>query len=129
MKLWMKIAIVVVIVLIGVGVGFKLKLKAMEKKVQADFDQMKKIELSTIKNGEYSGSYGEFTNAATVKVTVEAAKITKVEVTEQKAGPSYEAADIPNRIVAAQDLKVDVVTGASTSSRVTCLAAYEALSK
>lgn len=129
MSLWQKIAVVLILLVLIAGVGFNLKLKAMEKKVHTDFDAMQPIVLSQITDGVYEGAYGEFTTFAAVAVTVKEAKIVSIELTDQKAGKGHEAADIPNRIVKAQQPAVDVVTGASTSSRVISLATYMALTK
>jgi uncharacterized protein with FMN-binding domain len=85
------------------------------------------VDLSRLADGNYTGTFGDFLVTAKVRVKVASGRITSVEVLDQHAGPGYEAKDIPARIVAAQSPNVDVVTGATGSSRCLMAAVHRAL--
>jgi uncharacterized protein with FMN-binding domain len=81
--------------------------------------------------GEFLGE-GRGMGTVTVKIKVEAGRITAVEVVSHGETPGISdraLTAIPAAIVAAQSTKVDVVTGASLTSRAIMSAVDEALAK
>jgi len=66
---------------------------------------------------------------AALGLTVQAGRIEAVEVRRHFHGPGHGAEQIVDRVLAAQSLEVDEVTGATYSSRVSLLAIREALEK
>ncbi len=85
------------------------------------------VDLSAIPDGTYSGSYSAFPVAAEVEVTVRGGAITAVDLTKHDNGKGKDAEAIPSMVVGAQSLHVDMVTGATYSSKVILLAIEDAL--
>lgn len=89
------------------------------------------IEISQIADGTYLGKSGGITGVK-VEVTVERGKITRVEILKARGGPKYKKKaikEMPGRIIKAQSLRVDTVTGATKSSRSIIKAVENALLK
>ena len=123
-----KLVTIVLLVLLGaVGlVGwFAYRFNLMARRVRAL--EVGEVDLSLGDDGTYIATCGDFLVSVTARVTVKNNRITRVEITDQRSGPGYQAAEIPDRIVAAQRPKVDAVTGATGSSRCTMAAVYRAL--
>lgn len=90
---------------------------------------MKKLEIetldvSTVKDGVYEGSYDANVISASVKVTVHEGKIESIELTSHKYDRGGPAIAIVDEVIQAQSLDVDVVSGATNSSK-TILKAIE----
>lgn len=74
----------------------------------------------SLKNGTYTGTANGYNPAITVEVDVQGGSITAVRIVSQNETRRWfnRVVDlIPNRILQAQGTKVDVVTGATASSR------------
>jgi uncharacterized protein with FMN-binding domain len=87
------------------------------------------VDLSQLADGDYDGEFGDFLVTAKVRVKVANHRIESIKVLDQRCGPGYEALPVLDRIVAAQSPKVDVLTGATGSSRCLMAAVYRALTK
>ena len=87
--------------------------------------------LRTIADGVYEGSYSNWPNSATVRVSVKDGRITDIVVVRHVASWIGKKAEpvIPARIISAQSTRVDAVTGATNSSRVIMNAVQSALDK
>lgn len=88
------------------------------------------VDIAQIPDGTYRGQGEGFHGPIVVDVTVAAGKITKVEIVEQTETPSVSAPaleQIPGRIVEAQSAEVDVVAGASLTSKGIMAAVTDAL--
>lgn len=85
------------------------------------------VDLSVIEDGIYSGSYNAFPISAEVKVTVNNHKIIGIELVKHNNSKGAPAEIIPDNVVKAQDLDVDVVTSATYSSKVILKAIENAL--
>lgn len=85
------------------------------------------VDLSQLADGDYDGEFGDFLVTAKVRVKVAGHRIESIQVLDQHCGPGYEALPVLDRIVAAQSPKVDVLTGATGSSRCLMAAVYRAL--
>lgn len=86
-----------------------------------------KIDLGQIEDGVYAGEFGEFLVHVALEVTVKDHMITDITITEQRSGPGYEAHEMIERIIRAQSLDVDAVTGATGSSTCIKIAVQNAL--
>ena len=89
------------------------------------------IEISQIADGTYLGKSGGITGVK-VEVTVENGRITKIEILKARGFPKYKKRalkEMPGRILQAQSLRVDAVTGATKSSRSIIEAVRNALQK
>lgn len=76
------------------------------------------IDFSKVEDGTYIGSYEIMWVGAEVKVTVNNHKIEGIELLKHKNGRGTPAEIIPSKVVEAQSLEVDVVSGATSSSKV-----------
>jgi uncharacterized protein with FMN-binding domain len=85
------------------------------------------VDLSKTKDGVYSGSYKAFPVAADVEVTVNNKKITNIELKKHNNGQGSQAEIIPDKVIEAQTLEVDIVSGATYSSKVILKAIENAL--
>lgn len=85
------------------------------------------VDLSKVADGTYAGSYEVFPVAVDVKVIVKNHKILDIELLKHNNGQGAAAESIPGRVVKAQTLEVDIVSGATYSSKVILKAIENAL--
>lgn len=116
------IGLTVVIIAISVSLAF----------VQAQLDKLKATQLDTldltnIPNGTYEGSYTAFPVSVTLKVTVTNHQITSITILKHDNGQGKPAESILSDVIEAQSLQVDVISGATYSSKVILLAIQDAL--
>lgn len=86
------------------------------------------IDITKIPDGTYGGSYEAFPVSVKVSVTVTGGKITDIELTEHVNGRGKPAEAITDRVIGAQSLDVDIISGATHSSKVILKAIEDALS-
>lgn len=127
-KKWVIILVSLAVVVLAVIVG----VKAVLTKLESNLDQLAElpvedVDLSTVADGTYSGSYDCFPVAAEVEVTVENHMIKIIELVKHNHGQGGAAEVIPEKVVEAQTLNVDTVTGATYSSKVILKAIEDAL--
>lgn len=116
----------ILVVYLGVtGIKSYLDLKTYQKQV-ADIT-ISEMDISRISDGSYTGSFEILWVAAEVKVTVKDHKITGIELLEHKNERGKAAEVIPDKVVEAQSLQVDMVSGATSSSKVILKAIENAL--
>ena len=128
MKIWKKILLVLgifFILIIAFGVAFFFRAQQMVKRIESV--EINDVDLTRIADGVYAGEFGDFLVDVELEVTVKDHKINKIEIIKQRAGPGYEAIETIDRIIDAQSPKVDVVTGATGSSRSIMIAVQSAL--
>jgi uncharacterized protein with FMN-binding domain len=80
--------------------------------------KVQNVDLSKMPDGIYSGSYNVFPVTADVRVIVKNHKIAEIELVKHTNGKGAAAEVIPERVVKAQSIEIDVVTGATYSSKV-----------
>jgi uncharacterized protein with FMN-binding domain len=81
-------------------------------------------------DGVYEGTYKAGPNKALVRVTIHEGKLVDIEIIKHRAWKGKKAESIiPRRIIDNQSTKVDVVTGATNSSRVIMNAVQRAIEK
>lgn len=85
--------------------------------------------ISKLPDGIYKGSYDAILVAADVSVTVEGNKIKEIKLDKHKNERGLKAEAITDKVIAAQSLEVDAVSGATNSSRVILKAIDNALSE
>lgn len=98
------------------------KYKNIIKNIRID-----KVDLSKVSNGTYNGSFDALEVGAQVKVTVDNHKITDIKIIHHKNVRGQKAEVIPERVISAQSLQVDTVSGATNSSKVILKAIDNAL--
>lgn len=115
---------VLVIVFLGVFLVAKglesnmHKLKAME---------MTDVDLAGIANGTYVGNYELFPVSVVVEVTIEDHELAGIRLIEHRHGRGKAAEAVIDRVLKAQALQVDSVSGATYSSLVILKAIDNAL--
>jgi len=87
------------------------------------------VPISAVKDGTYEGEFTTTLVAAKVQATVNAGRLESVKVLKHRHGPGHGADAIVDRVIAAQSLKVDAISGATTSSKVILKAIQVALEK
>lgn len=89
--------------------------------------QIRDVNLREVKDGTYQGSCDASLVAADVNVTVKEHKITDITLLRHKNDKGQKAEVMPQKVVKAQSLKVDTVSGATNSSKVILKAIETAL--
>ena len=88
------------------------------------------VEREKLVDGVYEGSYKAGPNKALVKVTIKDKRLVKIDIVKHRTWKGKKAESIiPMRIIEYQSTKVDVVTGATNSSRVIMNAVQKAIEK
>ncbi|MGJ4850770.1 FMN-binding protein [Bacillota bacterium Meth-B3] len=123
--------IVLSIILLVVAGGF-FTVKGILAHVEANLAALKSVaiaqtDLAALKGGTYFGSYSVFPVSAEVNVTVKDHMITGIELVKHTHGQGAPAEVIPGKVVEAQSLRVDSVSGATYSSMVILKAIENAL--
>ncbi|MHB8064712.1 MAG: FMN-binding protein [Ruminiclostridium sp.] len=85
------------------------------------------VDLSKLADGKYTGSCDAVFVGAKVVVTVNAHKITDVDLINHKNEKGKLAEGIPAKVMEAQSLEVDTISGATNSSKVILKAIENAL--
>jgi uncharacterized protein with FMN-binding domain len=92
--------------------------------------EVKSLDFSRLRDGSYEGSYAGKMGAASVSLSVAGGKIAKASLTRFDSSPiGAPAKAVLERVVAAQSLAVDGVSGATYSSKVILRAVQDALEK
>jgi len=114
-----KVLIGVVVVALVLVVVFRVVVSRLESNLE-ELNRLtiEDIDLNNIEDGTYEGSYGSFPVSAVVEVTVKNHEITEIKLTDHSNGQGQPAEVLPERVVEAQSLQVDVISGATYSSRV-----------
>jgi uncharacterized protein with FMN-binding domain len=127
----MKKVVVIVLCIIAVILAgmlfFKYKLNKEIKAASFEYTNLTDIDLSTIPDGVYNGKFGSIPVSVQLDVTVKDHRIENINITKQSSGKGYEARDIIKKIIDAQKPKVDVISGATLSSRCIMIATNHAL--
>ncbi|MDD3924072.1 MAG: FMN-binding protein [Erysipelotrichaceae bacterium] len=119
--------IILSIIVIGFVTG-KIILNKIEKNLkQLSMITISDIDLSEISNGNYSGSYSTFPVAVEVDVMIEDHQIKEVMIIKHDNGQGKQAEDIIADVIEQQSLDVDMISGATYSSKVILLAIEDAL--
>ena len=128
MKRRNRIVLAVVVILAGIiAAVFGAKLYIEAGLVKLVDTTITNVDLTKVVDGTYEGSHKVFPVAAEVEVTVENHRITGIELVEHSNGQGAAAEVIPDRVVEAQSLEVDTVSGATYSSKVILKAIENAL--
>jgi uncharacterized protein with FMN-binding domain len=91
--------------------------------------EINEINLAEVKAGEYIGERNTTFVKAKVKVIVEDHEIVKVDILKHEHGKGEEAEQVVDRVIKEQTTQVDVVSGATGSSKVILKAIEKALKK
>lgn len=123
-KLWLKVLIVIAALVLVVNAA-KMVLDAnLEKLAQTPISP---VSLAELADGDYLGEYSVFPVKVKVSVAVAENKLKAITLLEHRNGQGKPAEAILGRILESQRVDVDVVAGASYSSRVIQRAIVKAL--
>lgn len=122
------VAIFVMMHLLGSGAGQIAHAGGLrETRRTVDAIEIGEIDLATIPSGSYKGSFVAPLVQAVVEVAIVQGEIRSIKVLEHTHGPGYGAEAIVDSVLEAQSLQVDVVSGATGSSKVMLKAIENAL--
>ncbi len=106
--------VVLVFVVVGVSI-YSSRLKEYRTKVDAI--EIGGVDLTQVPDGTYRGASDAVFVSAEVEVTVENHRIVDIQL-QHKHGRGEDAEVIPDRVIEAQSLEVELITGATASSKV-----------
>jgi len=119
MKKNKKIILIIIAVILVLGIIFAVKYFSDLSSYRQAVEEINigEVDLSQIPDGVYAGSADAVWVSATVEVTVENHRITDIKL-EHNHGQGEEAEVIPDQVIEAQSLQVDIISGATSSSKV-----------
>lgn len=126
-----KVIIIIVGFVLVVGIISAVVINGMYGEYKAYMEDLEihDVDLSMVEDGTYSGtSDAGGVVAVDVEVTVENHVIKSIELIRHDNGRGQDAEVIPDRVIEAQSLMVDAVSGATNSSLVILEAIENALS-
>jgi len=126
-KVILIISPVLIFTLIIIVILFSTFLKYKEEFSSSNF--ISDIDITKIKDGEYEGEYRTTLVSSKVLVYVKNGKIKSIDIIEHKHGRGKKGEEVINRVISAQSLRVDAVSGATISSKVILKALENALLK
>lgn len=118
MKKKMIVLSLCLIVVIGLTFGAKYLYDFNVYKSITSSLNIENVDLSKVKDGIYIGELDAKIVAAETKVTVENGKIINIELLKHKNGRGESAEAILSKVISEQSLDVDMVSGATNSSKV-----------
>ncbi|MCD6159058.1 MAG: FMN-binding protein [Kosmotoga sp.] len=118
------IVVVAAIVLFGCFVVIKLSAEYAQMKKELETIVLSDIDCSNLKDGNYHGNYKLGLVSARVRVRIDDGKISDIEIIEHVTGKGKKAEEIINSVMEEQSIKVDIISGATFSSK-TILKAIE----
>ena len=106
-------------------------LKKQAARVQAKLDilSLQSLDLKKLPDGTYVGASLGYKGDVKVTVTLQKGRIADIKVEHKEDIERNATKIVPQRIIEAQGLKVDAVTGATTTSNALIAATFEALKK
>lgn len=126
-KVILIISPVLIFTLIIIVILFSTFLKYKEEFSSSNF--ISDIDITKIKDGKYEGEYRTTLVSSKVQVYVKNGKIKSIDIIEHKHGRGKKGEEVINRVISAQSLRVDAVSGATISSKVILKALENALLK
>ena len=128
MKKYIIISVIVIVVICSVlAINYLKRISNYKQKVNNIIIQ--EVNLDNKKDGKYIGEFDADVISAKVEVEVKDKKISNINLIEHKTDRGAPAEVIPQKVVDAQSLKVDAISGATNSSKVILKAIENALTK
>lgn len=123
------IGLLIIAVVVGGIYGFNYYNKIKKYKAKINDIKISHVEISDIKDGIYQGSFDADVIAAEVEVEVKDKAIKNIKILEHKTDKGARGEAVVQKVIDAQSLEVDVISGASNSSKVILKAIDNALTK
>jgi uncharacterized protein with FMN-binding domain len=125
MKKWMiGLGSIVLAGIVGAAIFFS-QLHGMMKYFKEYY--LTNVNLQSVSDGTYRGSCGKFLVAVDLEAKVLQHRIADIKIVTEKCGKGYDAKKVVERVLQAQSLNVDVVSGATASSKCILIALELAL--
>lgn len=129
----MKKRYVLLIMLVLVVLAVATAANIFMKKTEAGLAQLSRMtlkdpDLLSLADGVYEGSYEVFPVKVVVRVTLAGHRLTEIQLIEHRQGKGKDAERLVPRIVERQSIELDVIGGATYSSKVILKAVELALS-
>ena len=125
-----KVLIILGIIILVIIVLGSIAFNRINKNLQSlEENRISMIDLASLEDGVYLGSYAAFPVKVKVEVLLKDHKIEDIKILEHVNGKGKPAEDIVKAMIEKQTIDVDVIAGASYSSRVIQKAIEEALLK
>lgn len=125
-----RIGLIVLILVIVIGVGVTVFLKKSEENFEALMaTSVQEVDLTALSDGFYTGAYSVFPVDVEVTVEVNAQKIVNIAIDKHINGQGKPAEVIIDSVISQQSLDVDMISGATYSSKVIIKAIEKALVK
>lgn len=121
--------VLVAIVFAGGFFGFKTLMDLNTYKAQINAISITDVDLKRIGDGVYTGRHAVLWISAEVRVTVKNHRIEDIELVEHRNERGKPAEAILDKVMAAQSLDVDAISGATNSSKVILKAIEKALNQ
>jgi uncharacterized protein with FMN-binding domain len=128
MPKWLKITVIAAAILVLAAAGAYEGLVILAKNTQDAYEQIEPADLAALEDGVYNGKAGGFICSMDLNVTVKDHRITDISINRQvNGGGKYKAPGMTDRIVQAQSVEVDAVSGATLTSETILVAVNRAL--
>ena len=110
--------ITAVLLLAAVGFGAKALMELNAYKAEIASMEIGEINLAEVPDGTYEGSYDAGLVRVRLQVSVADGRMTGIELLEHENGKGGPAEALIPKVIEAQSLDVDIVSGATSSSKV-----------
>ena len=125
-----KILIIICIIILSIIIIGSIAYNRINKNLQTLEDiKVSTIDLGLLEDGVYKGSYAVFPVKVKVEVAIKDKRIETIKIVEHDNGKGKAAEEIVDTIIEKQTIDVDVIAGATYSSRVIQKAIEAALLK
>lgn len=119
---------VVLLIIVVAIISFSIvKSNSQERLDQIAEAEIQDVDLTSIADGIYLGAYRIFPINVKVEVTVTDNNITRIDLIKHTNGQGTAAEIITDKVIDAQSLDVDIVSGATYSSKIILKAIENAL--
>ena len=122
------LGLILIILSLNVSMGCKL-ISYKDYKKEVGKLSIEDINFQNVKDGEYKGKCNMGWVEAVVLVEVKSNKINNIKLLWYRHGRGKKAKVMPERVIQAQSLKVDTITGATNGSKIILKAIENALKK
>lgn len=122
------VGLIVLVVVVILGIAFAVFMKKSEENFEALMaTSVQELDLTVLSDGFYTGAYNVFPIDVIVTVEVSAQKIVDIKIDKHVNGQGKPAEVIIDSVINEQSLDVDMISGATYSSKVIIKAIEKAL--
>jgi len=127
MKMILRIALIVIVLLISIGfITYKIIDNNLKNLLTREIES---IQINEVDDGIYHGEYGVFPVSVELNVEVKDHQIIEIDIIKHDNGQGKPAESIINSVIEQNSIDVDVISGASYSSRTILQAISNALNQ